>query len=112
LSAKTAEVHLLLGSTKTREQFRSTEPLGQRSTVCRSALKTQHSPLPLLFHIELLGLHLELLLCATGCVSLLLSREAHTSGFLTSLFTGLLSLHSELSLLLTSRLLGLESTQT
>jgi hypothetical protein len=68
--------------------------------------------LTLLFDVELLRRCTELLLCTTRSIALLLGREAQSGCFLTGAFTGFLRLQLELALLLTSRLLGLESAKT
>jgi hypothetical protein len=81
-------------------------------TICGESFQSQQRSLTLLFDVELLRLHVELLLCTTSGVGLFLSRESQTSGFLTGRFACLLCLHPELLLLLTSRLLGLESRQS
>jgi hypothetical protein len=110
--SQATKIQFLLGSAKAREKFRRSQTLGLTSPICGQPLQTQQCPLTLLFDIELLCLHLELLLCATGGIGLLLCRQTHSGRFLTSLFACLLGLHTELSLPLTSRFLGLERGKT
>jgi hypothetical protein len=110
--SQATKIQFLLGSAKAREKFRRSQTLGLTSPICGQPLQTQQCPLTLLFNIELLCLHLELLLCATGGIGLLLCRQTHSGRFLTSLFACLLGLHTELSLLLAGLFLRLETSNT
>jgi hypothetical protein len=112
LRLQSCKIRFLLSESSSTQKFCGAKALLDCSTIRFHALESKQCSLTLLFDIELLRLHEELLCSTTRGIALLLCRESHLGGSLTSLLSSLLGLELKLLLLLTGRFSGLECTQS